>query len=1018
MAEIAKTYELAVEIAGKVDSSFSQSFKSATSVLQESQHQVRFLKKELKELEQNYKSGAISAEQYKAAQSRLTAELNKAEQAQKRLARAIELQGKAEAFQSRMRGKLLGAVAAGATLAVPVKLAIDFESAMADVRKVVDFETPQQFKEMGEDILSLSQRIPMAARGLADIVAAAGQAGIARNELLAFAESAAKMGVAFDITAEQAGQMMAQWRTAFKMSQKEVNELADQINYLGNTTAASAPKISDIVTRIGPLGEIGGATAREIAALGATMVSVGVGEEIAATGIKNLILRLTSGASATKKQQGAFKALGLSATKMAKMMQEDAQGAILAVVNALRKIPEHKRAAVLTDLFGRESVAAIAPLITNVEQLEENLRKVGDATQYAGSMEKEFEARSATTANSLQLLMNTITRLGVTIGSVLLPPLAELAQSVAKVVGKVADWMGKHEGLTKVLIYATSAMLALKIAIAVIGFAFASVLVKLAHFYVWIIKNNVATKIATASTRAWALAQKGLNVVLGLSGKLLYVGQLIAYNVATKAVALGTKLWAAAQWLLNAALSANPIGLVVVAVAGLVAGLTILYKKSEIARAIINTLWDVIGAGPRAIMAVIGKLWDFISVLGKIKIPDVFGKLWSGITGGVSTAIGAAKTVASKIGSIFGGIKIPDVSLMSKVVWDVAKFPFEAISAIPEKITDIMGKIKLPDIWGPFESAAIGAFRAVKEKMSGLIAFLNNIAPISSLGKILDALASGAANAYSFVMDKFSQLLSYLSAIKWPESLGKLWDGLSLATTSAYNFITDKMTSLTAFLDNIVWPSSLGHLWDVLMSGGASAYNFIVEKMDALISFLGGVIWPTSLGSLWDIITSGATSMFQTVINALNWVIDKVNWFIDKLNKIKLPSWLPMVGGKGVNIEMIEQIKAPTAPVPGHAEGGIFSVPHVAMVAERGPEAIMPLDKLLAAMREGGAKAAAPSINITYSPASPVINIYGQGEMNAEQIRSEVLRAERKAQEEFEARLKAFLAQQRRLNYA
>ncbi len=97
MAEIAKTYELAVEIAGKVNSSFSQSFKSATSVLQESQHQVRSLKIELKELEQNYKSGAISAEQYRAVQSRLTAELAKAEQAQKRLARAIELQGKAEA---------------------------------------------------------------------------------------------------------------------------------------------------------------------------------------------------------------------------------------------------------------------------------------------------------------------------------------------------------------------------------------------------------------------------------------------------------------------------------------------------------------------------------------------------------------------------------------------------------------------------------------------------------------------------------------------------------------------------------------------------------------------------------------------------------------------------------------------------------------------------------------------------------------------------------------------------------
>jgi len=940
VAEIAKTYELAVEIAGKVDSSFSQSFKSATSVLQESQHKVRSLKKELKELEQNYKSGAISTEQYKAAQSRLTAELNKAEHAQKRLARAIELQGKAEAFQSKMRGKMLGAVAAGATLAVPVKLAVDFESAMADVRKVIDFETPQQFKEMGEDILALSQRIPMAARGLADIVAAAGQAGIARNELLPFAESAAKMGVAFDITAEQAGQMMAQWRTAFKMSQEEVNELADQINYLGNTTAASAPKISDIVTRIGPLGEIGGATAREIAALGTTMVSVGVGEEVAATGIKNLILRLTSGASATKKQKNAFKALGLSATRMAKMMQEDAQGAILAVINALRKIPEHKRAAILTDLFGRESVAAIAPLVTNVEQLEENLRKVGDATQYAGSMEKEFEARSATTANSLQLLMNTITRLGVAVGSVLLPPLAEMAHSVAQVIGRVTDWMKKHEGLTKILVYATSAVLALKIAIAVVGFAIGSVLVKLASFYVWMVKNNIVTKIATVSTKAWALAQKGLNVVLGLSGKLLSVGKLIAYNVATKAVALGTKMWTAAQWLLNAALSANPIGLIVIAIAGLIAGLTILYKKSETVRAIISTLWDTIGAGPRSIAAVVGKLWDFISVLGKIKIPDVFVKLWSGIAGGVSTAIGAAKTVASKIGSIFGKIKIPDVSLMPNIVWDVAKFPFEAISVIPEKIAGIMDKIKLPDIWVPFESMTANALKSVKDKMSNLITYLSNIAPIASLGKIYDALAYGAANAYSFVTDKFSQLFSYLSAIKWPESLG----------------------------------------------------------------------------NLWSIITSGATSMFQTVTNALNWLIDKVNWFINKLNKIKLPSWLPLAGGKGVNIETIQRIETPTA-LPEHAEGGVFSAPHLAMVAEKGPEAILPLEKLLNIFKERKA-VSTPAINITYSPASPVINIYEQGGISADRIRNEVLNAERRAQEEFEARLKAFMAQQRRLSYA
>ena len=118
--------------------------------------------------------------------------------------------------------------------------AVKFESAMADVRKVVDFDTPQQFKEMSADIINLTKTLPMTAEDLAKIVAAGGQAGIAKDDLLDFADAAAKMGVAFDVTAEEAGDMMAKWRTAFKMNQNQVVELADKINYLGNTTVLVA----------------------------------------------------------------------------------------------------------------------------------------------------------------------------------------------------------------------------------------------------------------------------------------------------------------------------------------------------------------------------------------------------------------------------------------------------------------------------------------------------------------------------------------------------------------------------------------------------------------------------------------------------------------------------------------------------------------------------------------------------------------------------------------------------------
>ncbi|WP_196228328.1 phage tail tape measure protein, partial [Kingella kingae] len=165
--------------------------------------------------------------------------------------------GNQEQWQN-LKGQWQNAASAAGALILSVKLAIDFESAMADVKKVVDFETPEQFKQMGNDIVAMSRKIPMSTTELAKIVALGGQSGIAQNDLMRFTESAAKMGVAFDISAERAGQSMAELRSAFKLDQKGVETLADKINYLGNTTPAAAKGIMEIVQRVGAFGTVAG----------------------------------------------------------------------------------------------------------------------------------------------------------------------------------------------------------------------------------------------------------------------------------------------------------------------------------------------------------------------------------------------------------------------------------------------------------------------------------------------------------------------------------------------------------------------------------------------------------------------------------------------------------------------------------------------------------------------------------------------------------------------------------------
>jgi hypothetical protein len=131
---------------------------------------------------------------------------------------------------------------------------------------------------------------------------------------------------------------------------------------------------------------------------------------------------------------------------------------------------------------------------------------------------------------------------------------------------------------------------------------------------------------------AWIAADGSLLTMI----KNTKIGKAVtlAYAAVTKAVAMASKAWAAVQGVLNAALTANPIGLVVMAVAGLVAAFVIAYKKVDWFREKVDGAMAAIKAiflsGFEKIMAVMnkaGEIWDkFKSALGiapKIPVPEL-----------------------------------------------------------------------------------------------------------------------------------------------------------------------------------------------------------------------------------------------------------------------------------------------------------------------------------------------------------------------------------------------------------
>lgn len=348
------------------------------------------------------------------------------------------------AFGNMITGAVSGAfraVVGGLTEAADK--AIKFESAMADVRKVLpDDTTVAQFKGIEEGLVGITKRVAVAPTGIAELAAALAQSGIAREELVATAEDASKLAVAFGISGKEAGDAIAKMRTSMELGRDGVNALTGSINHLSNNMAATAPEILDVVKRVGSVGKAAQLSGEQVSALGAAMLAGGAEQEIAATGVKNFALALAAGETATKRQREAFHALGLDAKAVAVEFTSGdaarANAAMRDLIGRIGQLGDAERVATIKNLFGRESLGAIAPLATNVKLFDQAMGLALDTTKTLTSVQDEYNVRSKTTANAIQLLKNNIEALAIQFGNALLPHINKVVEFLTSPEGQ--EW--------------------------------------------------------------------------------------------------------------------------------------------------------------------------------------------------------------------------------------------------------------------------------------------------------------------------------------------------------------------------------------------------------------------------------------------------------------------------------------------------------------------------------------------------------------------------------------------------
>ena len=702
----------------------------------------------------------------------VTAAMNRLTAAQRRNAAQL----------NRMRGQLIGAAGAGYALArgvsAPIRSAMEFESAMADVRKVVDFKSPAHFKQMGKDILDMSTKLPMAASGIAEIVAAAGQAGMQGGEVLQFAEMAAKVGVAFDMSAGQTGEALAKIKTALQLSVSETSNLADALNHLSNTSASSAPDLIDYMKRVGAAGLQYGFTAEQTAALGSAMIASGAEANVAATSFRNVGKALARGDSATKRQRKAYKALGIDAKKVAKQMQKDATGTLRAVMQRIGELPEHLRASTISDLFGDEA-RAIAPLVNNLELYDNALRSVAQQANYLGSSQKEYEARAATTANNMQLFKNKVEALSVAIGEALLPAVNSIMDSIGPYLTTITDLAREHPKVTAAIAATAAGLVALRIAAILAQFSFHWMKGGLIGTAILGLRGiGTAGKIGAAGLKSLRRAMIGASMLraVGGGGGLVAAFAGMAAPIATLkagAIALGSAL-AAVSW----------------------------------------PIWVVI-AGIAALGVAVHRYWEPISNFAS----GFLSELGSTIRQGVSEIASAGRKIASAAGSW----------AIEKAV-DIGRLLGIDESTVRSTVDKAVGLITR------FSRAALERVKQIGSSVGNWVAEIFSVKDYSNAAEkefreagraaaraMIDAIASIPGKIVSMFRGLGSKIAAAIGKIRLssilPQSLSKYFSGapaspIEGAKAAGGNIVAGKTYLVGEYGPELVTPSKSGYVHD------------------------------------------------------------------------------------------------------------------------------------------------------------------------------------------------------------
>ncbi len=873
-------------------SKLNEKYKANQNQIQQATAKIEEQQRSLEELAQELREAGLNTDDLERANERLKNSYERLQASQERLKNLNQQQEKIEQNISATKTQILGTVGAytavaAAIYAGPVQAAQKYEAALAKVNTIAD-TTQVPLEKISQEVMALSNKTGVAASALAEDVYNAISAGQQTGDAVNFVSYSTKLAKAGFAETSQTLDVLTTILNAYRMSADKVGNVSDMLIQIQNKGKVSVGELSSVMGKIIPTANAYNVSLEQLGATYAIMTSNGIAAAETTTYANSMLNELgKSGSTADKILRkvagGGFSDLmanGSSLAEVLDVLQKEAQ----------------KSGKTIADMFGSAEAgqAAMSILSNGVDGFNESVEGMLNSV---GATETAFGIMADTTENKMAKAKNSINNLQIVLGQNLLPIVGNVADKVAGVVTKVSEFAQANPQLVQTVLKVVGALAALKLGGLGLKLGFQEMSLGV----------NTAKIVLETLRSKFLILQAGS---IGLIGRLKNLGKSL------------TTLGGIKNLLGGMGGIAGKILPIVAVVAAVITVVQLLRKNFDKVREAVGRIFGDKG------LEIFGKIVAAVTAAGdaiknvfsggnmdaaRQKIESIFGAKGTAVFDGF---IRAAQTVGSAIGSLVG--------------------------FIAEQVLGVIVSDVIPGIVGGIQQAApviMQIVQAIANFIAGIIpvigGFIAGIMPVIS-----EIITFVQTNVFPIVQQIFSFIVStvlpaIVSGVQFLAAtitavLSAVLPVVQTVFTTIWNIIQPILQQIFTTVQAVL-PSVLAIFQNVFNTIGG-VVNGLATVLSGLIQFITGV-FSGNWGQAWEGIKSvfsGAWDALTSIVKGvINNIIGIINGAIAGLNSIKIPDWVPVVGGKGVNIPQLPTFARGTARTPSTFIAG-----------EKGPELI------------------------------------------------------------------------------